>query len=160
MGSVSCDAAGVDEWNDHRVRRKKKIVMIAGPNGAGKTTFAQEFLPNEAGCPIFVNADLIAAGLSPFRPEAAAIRAGRLMLREIAAHVRRKESFALESTLGGYRYVRLIPEWRRVGYLRHADLSKLTDTGNSHGQGRCESGPRRASSSRGCYPAAVCHRMA
>jgi len=62
---------------------EKKIVIIAGPNGAGKTTFAREFLPNEAGCPIFVNADLIAAGLSPFQPELAAVKAGRLMLKEI-----------------------------------------------------------------------------
>ena len=44
----------------------KKIVIIAGPNGAGKTTFAREFLPNEAECPIFVNADLIAAGRANF----------------------------------------------------------------------------------------------
>ena len=43
---------------------ERKILIIAGPNGAGKTTFAQEFLPGEAGCPHFVNADLIAAGLS------------------------------------------------------------------------------------------------
>jgi predicted ABC-type ATPase len=47
----------------------KKILIIAGPNGAGKTTFAEEYLPNEAGCPEFVNADLIAAGLSPFQPD-------------------------------------------------------------------------------------------
>lgn len=59
---------------------EKRIVIIAGPNGAGKTTFAREFLPNEADCPIFVNVDLIAAGLSPFRPELAAVRAGRLMI--------------------------------------------------------------------------------
>ncbi|MFZ2398024.1 MAG: hypothetical protein WAW31_05035 [Smithella sp.] len=39
----------------------RRIIIIAGPNGAGKTTFAEEFLPNEADCPIFVNADLIAA---------------------------------------------------------------------------------------------------
>ena len=58
----------------------KKIVIVAGPNGAGKTTFAREFLPNEAGCPTFVNADLIAAGLAPFQPETAALRAGRLIL--------------------------------------------------------------------------------
>ena len=58
--------------------RGKKIVIIAGPNGAGKTTFAREFLPNEAGCPLFVNADLIAKGLSPFFPEQASLRAGRL----------------------------------------------------------------------------------
>ena len=56
-----------------------KIIIIAGPNGAGKTTFAREFLPQEAHCPVFVNADLIAAGLSPFAPERAAIQAGRLM---------------------------------------------------------------------------------
>ena len=61
-----------------------KIIIVAGPNGAGKTTFAREFLPQEAGCPVFVNADLIAAGLSPFAPERAAIQAGRLMLEAIA----------------------------------------------------------------------------
>lgn len=64
----------------------KRILIIAGPNGAGKTTFAQEFLPGEAGCTIFVNADLIAAGLSPFTPELAAMRAGRIMLDQIHEH--------------------------------------------------------------------------
>lgn len=64
----------------------KRIVIIAGPNGAGKTTFAREFLPYEAHCPNFVNADLIAAGLSPFEPERAAFKAGRLMLKEIGNH--------------------------------------------------------------------------
>lgn len=47
----------------------RKVVIIAGPNGAGKTTFTQEFLPNEANCPVFVNADPVAAGIAPFRPE-------------------------------------------------------------------------------------------
>lgn len=71
----------------------KKIVIIAGPNGAGKTTFAREFLPFEAGCPIFVNADLIAAGIAPFQPEAVAFRAGRLMLQELAHHAAEGRSF-------------------------------------------------------------------
>ena len=57
------------------MNERLKVIIIAGPNGAGKTTFAREFLPNEANCPIFINADLIAAGLSPFRPEAADVRA-------------------------------------------------------------------------------------
>lgn len=61
--------------------RQKKIVIIAGPNGAGKTTFAREFLRREAACPDFVNADLIAAGLSPLAPERAALRAGRLTMK-------------------------------------------------------------------------------
>src|ERR1041384_4921452 len=67
----------------------KKIIIIAGPNGAGKTTFARQFLPKEADCPTFINADLIAAGLAPFSPESAAIRAGRMMLEEIDKHVTR-----------------------------------------------------------------------
>lgn len=95
---------------------QKKIVIIAGPNGAGKTTFAREFLPNEAGCPLFVNADLIAAGLSPFHPEQAAVAAGRLMLDAIARHVRKGESFAFESTLAGRGYATRIPDWRTMGY--------------------------------------------
>ena len=86
----------------------KRIVIIAGPNGAGKTTFARDFLPQEAHCPDFINADLIAAGLSPFRPEAMALRAGRLMLEEIAERVRRGESFAFETTLSGLAYARAI----------------------------------------------------
>ncbi|OGT89529.1 MAG: Zeta toxin family protein [Gammaproteobacteria bacterium RIFOXYA12_FULL_61_12] len=93
-----------------------KILIIAGPNGAGKTTFARSFLPEEAQCPRFINADLIAAGLSPFAPEAAAIRAGRLMLMEIAACVRRSESFAFETTLSGLAYLRHISQWRAQGY--------------------------------------------
>jgi len=96
--------------------RNKRIVIIAGPNGAGKTTFAREFLPNEADCPNFVNADLIAAGFSPFAPELAAFKAGRLMLEAIAEHVRRKESFAFETTLSGLTYAQMIPAWRADGY--------------------------------------------
>ena len=92
--------------------QNKRIVIISGPNGAGKTTFAREFLPNEANCPIFVNADLIAAGLSPFAPELVAFKAGRLMLEEIAAHAKRGESFAFETTLSGLTYARMIPAWR------------------------------------------------
>ena len=92
------------------------IIIIAGPNGAGKTTFAREFLPREANCLTFINADLIARGLSPFRPEEAAVRAARLMLEMIADCVRRGESFAIETTLSGRTYARMIPEWKQAGY--------------------------------------------
>ncbi|WP_341645068.1 zeta toxin family protein [Thauera sp. SDU_THAU2] len=102
----------------------KKIIIIAGPNGAGKTTFARSFLPEEAQCPRFINADLIAAGLSPFAPEAAAIRAGRLMLEEMSACTRRGDSFAFETTLSGLSYLRHIDHWRAMGY--HVSLFFLT----------------------------------
>lgn len=94
----------------------KRALVIAGPNGAGKTTFAREFLPAEAGFLTFANADLIAAGLSPFDPGRAAIQAGRLMLRQIEEHVERGEDFAFETTLAGRGYARAIPHWRERGY--------------------------------------------
>ena len=94
-----------------------RVIIIAGPNGAGKTTFAREFLPQEAGCPVFVNADLIAAGLSPFDPERAALQAGRLTLEAIARHVVQRESFAFETTLSGRGYVPHIQAWQAAGYV-------------------------------------------
>ncbi len=94
----------------------KRIVIIAGPNGAGKTTFAREYLPNEADVPTFINADLIAAGLNPFRPESAAFQAGRLMLELIGQNVQRGDSFAFETTLSGRGYARMISEWQELGY--------------------------------------------
>ena len=73
--------------------KKRRIIIVAGPNGAGKTTFAREYLQKEAHCPDFVNVDLIAAGLSPFDPQRAAIRAGRIMLAEIQRRVRKGGKF-------------------------------------------------------------------
>ncbi len=92
------------------------ILIIAGPNGAGKTTFAREFLTEDAHCPVFINADLIAAGLSPFQPERAAIKAGRLMLKEIRSAAEQGESFAFETTLSGLGYARKIPQWQDMGF--------------------------------------------
>jgi len=109
-------AARVAEAAARYADARKRVIIIAGPNGAGKTTFAREFLPREARCPAFVNADYIAAGLSPFDPDAAAIKAAKLMLSEIGAHVQREESFALETTLAGHRYAREIAAWRKAGY--------------------------------------------
>lgn len=95
---------------------ERKVIIVAGPNGAGKTTFAREFLPVDAACPIFVNADLIAAGLAPFAPEAAAVQAGRLMLQELARHFAARESFAFETTLAGRGYLHHIRTWQKGGY--------------------------------------------
>lgn len=101
-----------------------KIVIIAGPNGAGKTTFARTFLPEEAQCPRFINADLIAEGLSPFAPEVAAVKAGRLMLQEIDEAARQRENFAFETTLSGLGHLRRIEAWRATNY--HVSLLFLS----------------------------------
>jgi predicted ABC-type ATPase len=101
----------------------KRILILAGPNGAGKTTFAREFLVRE-GCPAFLNADLIAAGLSPFDPGRVALRSGRLMLELIAEHVARGENFAFETTLAGRNFARAIEQWRSAGY--HVSLIFLS----------------------------------
>ena len=96
---------------------EKRVLILAGPNGAGKTTFAREYLIHEADCPMFINADLIADGLSPFAPEKAALRAGRIMLRMMVEAARKGESFAFETTLAGRNYARHISAWRRQGYV-------------------------------------------
>ena len=96
-----------------------KVYIIAGPNGAGKTTFAREFLPNYAHCPNFVNADLIAARLSPNAPERVAIAAGRQMLEEIEAFAKQLADFGFETTLAGRGHLNLIRDLKRRGYEVH-----------------------------------------
>jgi predicted ABC-type ATPase len=96
-----------------------ELYIIAGPNGVGKTTFASTFLPKYADCKNFVNADLIAQGISPFSPEAAAVRAGRLMLSEIRFFAQRRATFAFETTLSGRSYLRLIRQLKKQGYEVH-----------------------------------------
>jgi len=99
--------------------KKPQIYVIAGPNGAGKTTFARKFLPQYANCRNFVNADLIAGGLSPFSPRSAAIKAGKLLLREIHAFAEKKMDFAFETTLSGKTYVSFLQKQRKNGYSIH-----------------------------------------
>lgn len=94
----------------------KKCYILAGPNGAGKTTFANEFLPVEAECLNFINADLIAQGIAPFQPAKMEIEAGRIMIRQINDYVKKNVSFAFETTLSGKGYERKIKEWKNQGY--------------------------------------------
>jgi predicted ABC-type ATPase len=95
---------------------KPKVYVIAGPNGAGKTTFAQTFLPQFAECEEFINADLIAAGIAPFAPEKAAIRAGKLVLERIEELSNKKMNFAFESTLAGQSNAVLLSRLKTKGY--------------------------------------------
>lgn len=90
--------------------------VIAGPNGAGKTTFALRYLPEMTGCRNFVNADLIADGLSPLNPAGVQMEAGKIFLREIEANVAAGTDFAFETTLSGRMYVRLLKELRSKGW--------------------------------------------
>ena len=97
-------------------RSAPRCIIIAGPNGAGKTTFAREFLSKEAGVVHFVKPDLIASGLSPLRPELAALAAGRLFLLQLDRLARSKEDFAFESTLSGLTYINRLRRWKAVGW--------------------------------------------
>lgn len=90
--------------------------IIAGPNGAGKTTFALEYLPQVAQCTRFINADLIAAGLSPLAPERHLVAASRLLLAEIEACIEQGEDFAFETTLAGRSYLKLLRRLRGEGW--------------------------------------------
>jgi len=112
-------------------KKTPQVYIIAGPNGSGKTTFFEKFLPQYADCLCFVNADLIASGLSPFSPDMAAIKAGKIMLDEIHAYAEAKKDFAFETTLSGRTYIHLLKDLRSKGYrinlyflwLREVDLA-------------------------------------
>ncbi|MBT3806330.1 MAG: Zeta toxin family protein [Desulfobacula sp.] len=93
-----------------------KCYIIAGPNGAGKTTFAENFLPVEAECLNFINADLIAKGIAPFNPESVALEAGKVFLKRVHTIVSNRESFAFETTLSGLNYIESIKNWKKIGY--------------------------------------------
>lgn len=93
-----------------------ELLIIAGPNGAGKTTFVNTYLPEYTNVREFVNADLIAKGISPFDPEGAMIEAGKLLLGRVRQLITEQFSFALESTLSGKSYVSLIHHAKKMGF--------------------------------------------
>jgi predicted ABC-type ATPase len=99
--------------------KSPNLYIIAGPNGSGKTTFVRKFLPDYAKCLNFVNADLIASGLSPFSPDVAAIKAGRLMLEQIYEYADKGVDFAFETTLAGKSYVKLLKDLKNKSYKIH-----------------------------------------
>ena len=101
------------------MKNGKNVYIIAGPNGSGKTTFARKFLPEYAECPNFVNADLIAEGLSPFSPRTVAIKAGRLVLAQIHEFAEKGVDFGFETTLSGKSYVSLFKKLKEEGYKLH-----------------------------------------
>lgn len=113
-------------------QKKPTCYIIAGPNGAGKTTFAMDYLPEIAGCRNFVNADLIAYGLSPLDSILAQYDAGRLFLNEIFSNINKRIDFAFETTLSGRSHINLLKKlrqdhWRIVLFflwIPSADFSK------------------------------------
>lgn len=103
------------------------LFIIAGPNGAGKTTYVRDFLPQEMRCREFVNADLIAAGLSPFAPDTVAFEAGRIMLKRLGELCGRRQDFSFETTLTGYGYTHLLRDMREAGYRIRLDYLWIPD---------------------------------
>jgi predicted ABC-type ATPase len=92
------------------------LYIIAGCNGAGKTTASFTILPDMLNCREFVNADSIAAGLSPFNPGSVGIEAGRIMLMRINELLRSRVDFAFETTLATRSYLHLIKDAKTLGY--------------------------------------------
>src|SRR3989442_60955 len=101
-----------------RLERSRQAELDETPHAVfpRQTTFATEFLPHYADCPNFINPDLIARGLSPFDPNAAMVRAGRVVLQRIRESMHSKRDFAFETTLSGRAYATLIKELRQTGY--------------------------------------------
>ena len=94
-----------------------QIFVIAGPNGAGKTTIANTILLDYLQCYEYINADIIALGLSSFKQEEVAIQAGRLALKRIEYLASRKLNFAFETTLSGKTYLSYLRKYKNHGYI-------------------------------------------
>ena len=95
------------------------VVLLAGPNGAGKSTSASQLLRGALTVDEFVNADTIAQGLSAYRPEAAAVAAGRVMIERLRLLARERRDFAFETTLAGLGHARWLHTLRDQGYRIH-----------------------------------------
>jgi len=111
------------------IPKSPRCIVIAGPNGAGKTTFAREFLPKEAGIFYFINADLIAGGISPLQPQSAALAAGRIFLAELDRLAKAQVSFAFETTLSGLGHLARLKRWKAVGFQIEILFLRLNSPG-------------------------------
>lgn len=98
---------------------RPSVVILAGPNGAGKSTVAPDLLQGTLAVGEFVNADVIASGLSAFDPDSAAITAGRVMLARIRELAEQRASFAFETTLASRSFAPWPRELRASGYAVH-----------------------------------------
>ncbi len=99
--------------------QRPHLIIIAGPNGSGKSTTAPFLLKGTFGVDEFVNADLIAQGLSGFQPEGAAFHAGRTMLERIHYLAKKRSDFAFETTLASRTFVPWITDLCKTGYVFH-----------------------------------------
>jgi predicted ABC-type ATPase len=95
------------------------VILLAGPNGAGKSTAAPDLLHGALHVDEFVNADVIARGLSAFNPEGAALDAGRVMLTRLRELAAQKKNIAFESTLASRTFAPWIRELKKDGYRFH-----------------------------------------
>lgn len=94
-------------------------MILAGPNGAGKSTAAPALLHGALAVNEFVNADVIARGLSAFDPDSAAIAAGRVMLARLRELAGERGSFAFETTLASRSFAPWLRELGAAGYEIH-----------------------------------------
>ncbi|BAY30502.1 hypothetical protein NIES2107_23470 [Nostoc carneum NIES-2107] len=92
------------------------LYIIGGANGSGKTTVAMNLLPNFLNCFEYVNADAIAAGLSPLNPDSMAIEAGRLMIMRLRTLSNSGSDFAFETTLAARTFVPFVNACKAKGY--------------------------------------------
>ena len=103
------------------------VVILAGPNGAGKTTSARAIVREALGVDEFVNADILAQGLSGFDPERAAMAAGRIMLARLRQLASQRSRFAFETTLASRTFAPWIEELISTGYQFHLVFLWLPD---------------------------------
>jgi predicted ABC-type ATPase len=103
------------------------VIALAGPNRAGKSTLAPALLRGKLGVTEFVNADVIARGLSAFGPDRVALQAGRIMLERLKDLARQRQTFAFETTLASRSFAPWIAQLIEADYRFHLTFIWLPD---------------------------------
>lgn len=104
---------------DANIEHAPSIVVVSGPNGAGKSTTAEALLEGTLAVDEFVNADVIARGLSGFAPQGSAMAAGRILLARIRELAEQRVSFAFETTLASRSFAPWLRSLLSSGYRVH-----------------------------------------
>jgi predicted ABC-type ATPase len=96
--------------------KAKTIEIVAGPNGSGKTTFAESYFLRTKQNQVFLNPDLIAAGISPMGSDISSFKAGRILISEVKSRIARSESFSFETTMSGKTWLPILREAESAGF--------------------------------------------